>query len=108
MVLSNADRQRLWRERHRDEPRGNKVLLTQLAALQAFVAQLEAELAIDHSGRPGRLRKRQSQLPHFGFPNARKPAEMLGSHWVGMNCGAKLFGGVKSEIYCAHRRDPIL
>ena len=49
-----------------------------------------------------------TQLPHFGFPNARKPAEMLGSHWVGMNCGAKLFGGVKSEIYCAHRRDPIL
>jgi hypothetical protein len=41
MVMSNAERQRIWRERHRGEPRGNKTLMTQLAALQARVAQLE-------------------------------------------------------------------
>jgi hypothetical protein len=45
MVLGNAERQRIWRERHRGEPRGNKTLMTQLAALQARVAQLEAEPA---------------------------------------------------------------
>src|SRR5690348_16824361 len=48
MTLSNTERQRIWRERHRGEPRGNKVLLDKLAALEARVVQLEAELA----GRP--------------------------------------------------------
>jgi hypothetical protein len=42
MPLTNAERQRIWRERHRGEPRGSKPLLAQLAALQARVAQLEA------------------------------------------------------------------
>jgi hypothetical protein len=45
MALTSTERQRLWRDRHRGEPRGNKVLMAQLTALQAHVAQLEAELA---------------------------------------------------------------
>jgi BMFP domain-containing protein YqiC len=45
MALTNAERQRAWRERHRGEPRGNKALTAKLAALQARVVQLEAELA---------------------------------------------------------------
>ena len=45
MPLTNAERQRAWRERHRGEPHGNKAMLAQMAALRARVAQLEAELA---------------------------------------------------------------
>ena len=45
MALSNAERQRAWRERHKGEPHGNKALLARCAALQARVVQLEAELA---------------------------------------------------------------
>ena len=61
MPLTPAECQCAWRERHRGEPRGNAVLLAQLAALHARVAQLEAELAasrlqqrrIDHTGQIG-------------------------------------------------------
>lgn len=45
MPLTTAERQRIWRERHRGEPRGNRAMLAQLATLQARVAQLETELA---------------------------------------------------------------
>lgn len=38
MALSNAERQRAWRERNKGKPRGNKVLLDRLAALEAAVA----------------------------------------------------------------------
>src|SRR4051794_19003467 len=44
MALTNAERQARWRERHRGEPWSNKALMAQLAALQARVTQLEAEL----------------------------------------------------------------
>jgi hypothetical protein len=43
VALSNTERQRLWREPHRGEPRGNKALLDQLTALQARVVQLQVE-----------------------------------------------------------------
>jgi hypothetical protein len=60
MPLTNADRQRTWRERHRGEPRGNAVMRAQLAALQRRVVQLEVELAAMPSAGPraptGRLR----------------------------------------------------
>src|SRR4051794_16125572 len=45
MVLTNAERQRAYRERHRGEPRGNTAMQAQLAVLQGRVAQLEVELA---------------------------------------------------------------
>jgi hypothetical protein len=51
MPLTNAERQRTRRERHRGEPRGNKPLLAQLAALQARVAQLEVDWRLGHSRR---------------------------------------------------------
>jgi uncharacterized coiled-coil protein SlyX len=45
MALSNAERQRAWRERHKGEPRGNKALMAELAALRARVTELEATAA---------------------------------------------------------------
>lgn len=42
MALSNAERQRAWRERQKGQPRGNRALMTELAALRARVAELEA------------------------------------------------------------------
>src|SRR3954465_13160740 len=45
MALSNAERQRAWRERHRGKPRGNATLMTELATLRAHVAELEATAA---------------------------------------------------------------
>ncbi len=42
MALSNAERQRAWRERQKGKPRGNHALMTELAALRARVAELEA------------------------------------------------------------------
>ena len=45
MPLTNAERQRAWRKRHRGELRGNPPMRVQHAALQARAAQLEAELA---------------------------------------------------------------
>ena len=48
MALTNAERQRAWRERHRGELRGN-------AALQARVAQLEVELAARPQPAPKKL-----------------------------------------------------
>jgi len=45
MALSTTERQRIWRERHRGEPRGNEAMMAQLAALHVRVAQLDAELA---------------------------------------------------------------
>ncbi|MFL5252762.1 MAG: hypothetical protein ACJ8AI_07690 [Rhodopila sp.] len=66
MALSNVERQRIWRERHRGEPRGNKVLMTQLAALQARVDQLEADQAARPQPAPtkptDRLRKTYAAL----------------------------------------------
>jgi hypothetical protein len=35
MALTKAERQRIWRERYRGEPRGNKAMLAELTALQA-------------------------------------------------------------------------
>ena len=57
MTLSNAERQRTWRERHKGEPRGNKILLAQCAALQARVVQLEAKLAAKPPPMPARRLK---------------------------------------------------
>ena len=57
MALSNAERQRAWRERHKGEPRGNKALLAHCAALQARVVQLEAELAARPPPMPARRLK---------------------------------------------------
>jgi len=37
MPLTNAERRRFWRERHRGEPRGNKAMMAQLAALMTPV-----------------------------------------------------------------------
>jgi hypothetical protein len=58
---TNTERQRAWRERHRGEPRGNKAMQVQLAALQGHVAQLEVKLAATPSAEPrapsGRLRE---------------------------------------------------
>lgn len=45
MALSNAERQRAWRERRKGQPRGNRALMTELAALRARVAELEAGAA---------------------------------------------------------------
>ena len=45
MALSNAERQRAWRERHKGEPRGNAKLMGELATLRARVAELEASVA---------------------------------------------------------------
>jgi len=45
MVLSNAERQRAWRERHKGKPRGNAKLMTELATLRACVAEFEATAA---------------------------------------------------------------
>src|SRR4051794_5790291 len=42
MALSNAERQRAWRERHRGKPRGNAKLMTELATLRARVTEVEA------------------------------------------------------------------
>jgi hypothetical protein len=38
MVLSNAERQRAWRERHKGKPWGNRVLLERLAELEAVAS----------------------------------------------------------------------
>jgi hypothetical protein len=57
MALSNAERQRVWRERHKGESRGTKALLAQCAALQARVVQLEAELAVRPPPLPARRLK---------------------------------------------------
>jgi hypothetical protein len=57
MALSNAERQRAWRERHKSEPRGTKALLAQCAVLQARVVQLEAELAAKPAPLPARRLK---------------------------------------------------
>jgi hypothetical protein len=45
MALSNAERQRAWRQRHKGEPRGNARLMAELATLRARVAELEATAA---------------------------------------------------------------
>jgi hypothetical protein len=45
VALSNAERQRAWRERQKGKPRGNPALMTELAALRAHVAELEAAAA---------------------------------------------------------------
>ena len=42
---ANRRRQQAWRARHQGEPRGNKMLMAELAALQARVAELEAAAA---------------------------------------------------------------
>ena len=43
MALSNAERQRAWRERHKGKPRGNVRLMAELAALRAEIAALTQE-----------------------------------------------------------------
>src|SRR3954469_12274140 len=45
MALSNAERQRAWRERHRGKPRGNAKLMTELVTLRARVTESEATAA---------------------------------------------------------------
>jgi len=42
---ANRRRQQAWRARHQGKPRGNKVLIAELAALRARVAELEAAAA---------------------------------------------------------------
>jgi hypothetical protein len=61
MPLTGAERQRAYRARHRGEPRGNKAMLAQLAALQARVAQLEVELSTMPSPSPRPLTGRLLQ-----------------------------------------------
>jgi hypothetical protein len=43
MALSNTERQRRWRERHRDVPRTSAAAANELIALRARVAELEAQ-----------------------------------------------------------------
>ena len=42
---ANRRRQQAWRARHQGKPRGNKVLMAELAALRTRVAELEAAAA---------------------------------------------------------------
>jgi chromosome segregation ATPase len=42
---ANRRRQQAWRTRHQGKPRGNKVLMAELAALRTRVAELEAAAA---------------------------------------------------------------
>jgi len=42
---ANRRRQQAWRIRHQGKPRGNKVLMAELAALRTRVAELEAAAA---------------------------------------------------------------
>jgi hypothetical protein len=60
LALSNADRQRAWRERQKGKPRGNRALMTELAALRARVAELEAAARdkppVGRAASAGRLR----------------------------------------------------
>jgi predicted nucleic acid-binding Zn-ribbon protein len=43
MALSNAERQRAWRERQKGKPRGNVRLMAELATLRAEIAALKQE-----------------------------------------------------------------
>ena len=63
MALTNAERQRAYRERHRGEPRGNAAMMAQLAALQGRVAQLEVNWRLGHSRRQGTFRTLAGQYP---------------------------------------------
>jgi len=40
---ANRRRQQAWRARHHGKPRGNKMLMAELAALRARIAELEAD-----------------------------------------------------------------
>lgn len=42
---ANRRRQQAWRARHQGKPRGNKVLMAELAALRTRVVELEAAAA---------------------------------------------------------------
>jgi hypothetical protein len=57
LAKTNSDRQRDWRLRHREEPRGNRAAKLEIAALRARVAELEAMLAgCNWPGAPGHFR----------------------------------------------------
>ncbi len=43
MVMTNAERQRAWRERHKGRPRGNAAAVAEIAALKARIAELERQ-----------------------------------------------------------------
>jgi hypothetical protein len=79
MALSNAERQRVWRERHKGEPRGTKALLAQCAALQARVVQLEAELAARPPPLQGLRMKPRMFSSHVGCDliNRNEPHSLL-------------------------------
>jgi hypothetical protein len=64
LALSNAERQRAWRERQKGQPRGNRALMTELAALRARVAELEAAAGSKPpaGGPAGRLRAENAVL----------------------------------------------
>jgi hypothetical protein len=61
MAQTSAERQRIWRKRHRGEPRGNAAMTADLAALQGRVAQLEVELSTMPSPSPRPLTGRLLQ-----------------------------------------------
>ena len=68
MALSNVERQRAWRERQKGKPRGGaRALMTELAALRARVAELEAGAgdkppAGSRAASAGRLRAENAAL----------------------------------------------
>jgi hypothetical protein len=55
MALSNAERQRAWRERHKGKPRGNATLMAELAALRKERDDLAESLAQIEAYQPGIL-----------------------------------------------------
>ena len=55
MALSNAERQRAWRERHKGKPWGNKALMTELATLRKERDDLAESLAQIEAYQPGIL-----------------------------------------------------
>ena len=55
MALTNAERQRAWRERHKGKPRGNATLMTELAALRKERDDLAESLAQIEAYQPGIL-----------------------------------------------------
>jgi hypothetical protein len=68
LALSNAERQRAWRERQKGKPRGNQALMAELAALRARVAELEAEA--------------RGNVPRQGKPTAGGRAASAGRLWT--------------------------
>jgi hypothetical protein len=106
MAQTSAERQRIWRKRHRGEPRGNAAMTADLAALQGRVAQLEVELA----GRPqqparkvpGRqpaadtaLQREQDELAERLASKRRSPAYASSGRTAFPNCASSATASLK-------------